>query len=71
MSIRRRLALLVDPSLGGRPDPYFLRWNYAFEENLKKIAASLDAIEKRTKPRKGRNVWCEHPELHPEVELVS
>lgn len=74
MNVRRRLALLIDPSL--EPHTPIInnlgldaRWITAdLAHNTERIARALEKIESKTARRRPRNVWCQHPELHPEVE---
>ena len=76
MTLRRRLALLIDPTIALiRPEPPSidlyrgLSWEMA--HSLDAIAKSLASLDQKTRKRRPRIVECQHPELHPELELVS
>lgn len=81
MSLRRRIALFLDPALLAPASPpeqetdpdriewLFRRYDPEVAHYLGKIARTLESME-RTK-RRPRNVWCEHPELHPELEEIA
>lgn len=73
--IRRRLALLIDPTLAPptaeiSSEPLWLDLGRTYEiaRNTERIAKALEQLNRKTEKRRPRNVWCQHPELHPEVE---
>lgn len=59
-----------DPAWGDEPQVHFDLYGASVRDlrgPLTDIAASLKRIERRK--RRPRIVLCEHPELHPEIEM--
>jgi hypothetical protein len=78
MTLRRRIALFLDPDLlveppDPTPEPLRLDWSHRplsdISSELSSIAKTLDRIERFK--RRPRIVECRHPELHPELEQVA
>lgn len=69
MSIRTRLARWLDPN---PPEPVlpFSLWRYDSETSatLKRIAETLEHMDRDTHQRRQRVIQCRHPELHPELD---
>ena len=64
MSIRRRLAMWLDP--GPTTTVVSLDWDTTRE--LHRIAEALKSIDRKTAKRRPRVIECRHPELHEESE---
>ncbi len=69
MTLRRRLARFIDPTI----DTYYpeppLRLGYGMhgvERHLGRIATSLDRLDRKTQKRRPRVIVCEHQNTHPE-----
>ena len=79
MSLRRRIALWLDPTLDVPqqpiPEPIRLDLNarhYSeMADALERIAKTLHSIDRKTAKRRPRVIECQHPELHPELEAVA
>lgn len=68
MSIRRRIALFLDPSLAQVHMDLNAAWR--MEGALESIAKSLHSIDRKTVKRRQRVIDCRHPELHPELRAI-
>ena len=80
VDLRRRIALFICPDLGfSEPleplEPLAPSIAFTFDphhQTLHEIAESAERIAREmerlnARRRRPRNVWCEHPELHPEL----